>query len=122
MEFEQQKPITDEYRKGWERIYAQQEARKSEHVIINRAELAESLEKELSTFTPEERQRFEMAASKWKHEARKYPRLSTVNTNGACLTPELVRKTIANWKIQLGREEYPNGCPILSEGPQKDDL
>ena len=79
MEFEQQKPITDAYRKGWERIYLQQ-------------------------------------------EARKYPRLSTVNTNGACLTPKLVRKTIANWKIQLGREEYPNGCPILSEGPQKDDL
>ena len=54
MEFEQQKPITDEYRKGWERIYAQQEARKAE-----------------------------CSAS--------------VNT-------------------------YSSGCPILSEGPQKDDL
>jgi hypothetical protein len=28
MDFEQQKPITDEFRKGWERIYSQQEARK----------------------------------------------------------------------------------------------
>ena len=79
MEFEQQKPITDEYRKGWERIYAQQ-------------------------------------------EERKYPRLSIVNTNGACLTPELIRKTISNWKIEMGHGEYPNGCPILIEGPQKDDL
>jgi hypothetical protein len=67
-------------------------------------------------------------------------------TDGACLTPELIRKTIANWKISMGRleypngctilsektianwkiemglEEYPNGCTILSEGPQKDDL
>ena len=54
MEFEQQKPITVEYRRGWERIYAQQEARKAK-----------------------------CSAS--------------VNT-------------------------YLNGCPILSEGPQKDDL
>jgi hypothetical protein len=30
MDFEQQKPITDEYRRGWERIYLQQEARKSD--------------------------------------------------------------------------------------------
>ena len=29
MDFEQQKPITDEYRRGWERIYLQQEARKA---------------------------------------------------------------------------------------------
>ena len=81
MEFEQQKPITDEYRRGWERIYAQREA--------------------------------------WK-----CPRLSEVNTDGdgACLTPELIRKTLAKWKIKMGHEEYPNGCPILSEGPQKDDL
>jgi hypothetical protein len=28
MDFEQQKPITDEFRKGWERIYVQQEVRK----------------------------------------------------------------------------------------------
>jgi hypothetical protein len=28
MEFEQQKPITDDYRRGWERIYQQQEVRK----------------------------------------------------------------------------------------------
>jgi hypothetical protein len=54
MEFEQQKPITDEYRRGWERIYTQQEARKAQ-------------------------------------------RGTSVDT-------------------------YLNGCPILSEGPQKDDL
>ncbi len=54
MEFEQQKPITDEYRRGWERIYAQQEARKAK-------------------------------------------RGTSVDT-------------------------YLNGCPIPSEGPQKDDL
>jgi hypothetical protein len=28
MDFEQQKPITDDYRRGWERIYQQQEERK----------------------------------------------------------------------------------------------
>ena len=54
MEFEQQKPITDEYRKNWERIYLQQEARKEK-------------------------------------------RIARADT-------------------------YFNGCPILSEGPQKDDL
>jgi hypothetical protein len=54
MDFEQQKPITDEYRRGWERIYAQQEARKAK-------------------------------------------RSTSVNT-------------------------YLNVYPILSEGPQKDDL
>lgn len=54
MDFEQQKPITDEYRRGWERIYAQQEVRKAK-------------------------------------------RIASVDT-------------------------YSNGCPILSEGPQKDDL
>ena len=30
MDSEKQKPITDEYRKNWERIYLQQEARKTE--------------------------------------------------------------------------------------------
>jgi hypothetical protein len=54
MDFEQQKPITDDFRKGWERIYAPQEARKAKRSSIP--------------------------------------------------------------------DTCPNGCPILSEGPQKDDL
>ena len=54
MDFEQQKPITDEFRKGWERIYVQQEVRKEK----------------------------------------------SVDSAGT----------------------YKNGCPILSEDPQKDDL
>ena len=52
MDSEKQKPITDEYRKNWERIYLQQEARKTERIF----------------------------------------------------------------------GVIKNGCPILSEGPQKDDL
>ena len=59
MDFEQQKPITDEFRKGWERIYAQQEARKSQ---------------------------------------------------------------VLQFCTHMDPEVYPNGCPILSDGPQKDDL
>jgi hypothetical protein len=51
MEFEKQKPINDEFRKNWERIYRQQEERKSSDT-----------------------------------------------------------------------HEYKNGCPILNEGKQKDDL
>ena len=54
MDFEKQKPVTDEFRKGWKRIYSQQEARKEK----------------------------------------------SVDSAGT----------------------YKNGCPILSEGPQKDDL
>ena len=54
MDFEQQKPVTDEYREGWERIYAQQEERKA--------------------------------------KSRSIP------------------------------DTYPNGCPILSDGPMRDDL
>ncbi len=33
MDSEKQKPITDEYRKNWERIYLQQEARKTERIF-----------------------------------------------------------------------------------------
>ena len=33
MDSEKQKPITDEYRKNWERIYLQQEARKRERIF-----------------------------------------------------------------------------------------
>lgn len=65
MEFEQQKPITDEYRKGWERIYAQQEERKA-------------------------------------------------------MIPYTIHGRIAPCPSQA--VQYSNGCPILSEGPQKDDL
>ena len=65
MEFEKQKSISDEFREGWERIYAQQEARKS---------------------------------------------CASINAK------------IDRMGHDLGAGLYPNGCPILSEGPQKDDL
>ena len=65
MDFEQQKPITDEFRKGWERIYVQQEVRKFVLNVYNCA------------------------------NDKSYP---------------------------AGTLEYSNGCPILSDGPQKDDL
>ena len=71
MDSEKQKPITDEYRKNWERIYLQQEARKEmmTPVYLVSPEY-ESLRKATNTTEP----------------------------------------------------SYRNGCPILSEGPQKDDL
>jgi hypothetical protein len=59
MEFEQQKPITDEYRRGWEHIYMRN-------------------------------------GRLYENSAPPQPRFNPVY--------------------------YPNGCPILSEGPQKDDL
>lgn len=64
MEFEQQKPITDEYRRGWNRIFGP---------------VAQRLEQRT-------------------HNA---PVVSSSLT---------------------GPSTYPNGCPILREGPQKDDL
>jgi hypothetical protein len=68
MEFEKQKPIMDEYRRGWERIFAQQEARKSDKRAVQ--------------------------------------------------SPPAGRGRRAGEDDQ----HYPNGCPILSEGPQRDDL
>ena len=70
MEFEKQKPISDEFREGWERIYAQQEARK----------------------VPKD-----------------WPRDSRGNFLGIGIAPN-------DGKL------YRGGCPILDEGPQKDDL
>ena len=35
MDFEQQKPITNEYRHNWERIYLQQEERKAKRKVEN---------------------------------------------------------------------------------------
>lgn len=49
-------PANDAYRDNWQRIYAQQEARKS--VGINRTELAESLERYLSSLSTEDREKF----------------------------------------------------------------
>lgn len=63
MEFEQQKPITDEYRKNWDRIFG-------------------------------------------------YGKSFVLCADG----------TYAVSMNAMHIESYSNGCPILSEGPQKDDL
>ena len=88
MEFEQQKPITDEYRKNWERIYLQQEARKTERI-------------------KEEFMHGQMG-------------------NAVMVLDEVIAQDMS---IATGRKFHPdyfrtysNGCPILTEGPQKDDL
>ena len=66
MEFEQQKPITDEYRTNWERIYLQ--------------------------------------------------------NHGTFSTPEAAHSMYCQVASMLHGEFYKSGCPILSEGPQKDDI
>ncbi len=64
MEFEQQKPITDEYRRGWNRVFG--------------------------------------SVAQWSEQR---------THNAPVVSSNLTSPTT-----------YPNGCPILSEGPQKDDL
>jgi hypothetical protein len=88
MDFEQQKPITDEFRNGWERIYAQQEARKTECV---------------------------------KEEFMRDQMSKAVMALDEIIAQDMSAATGGKFHPDYFRT-YPNGCPILSEGPMRDDL
>lgn len=64
MDFEKQKPITDAYRKGWERVFGHLRERLDRHT----------------------------------HQ-----------------------RAVSEYQGKLD-DHYVNGCPIISEGPQRDDL